>query len=101
VPAATLLAILQMIERSAGRRRTGVRWAARTLDLDVLLYGDEVIRTPTLVVPHPGVVSRRFVLAPLTELCPDRIVPCTGQTVARLLAQAPAADVVRAGIYPL
>ena len=101
VPAATLLAILQMIERSAGRRRTGVRWGARTLDLDVLLFGNEVIRTPALVVPHPGVVSRRFVLAPLAELCPERIVPGTGQTVARLLALAPPADVVCAGLYPL
>jgi 2-amino-4-hydroxy-6-hydroxymethyldihydropteridine diphosphokinase len=99
-PAAALLAILQMVERSAGRRRAA-RWAARTLDLDLLLFGDEVIRTPTLIVPHSGLVSRRFVLAPLAELCPERVVPGTGQTVAQLLALAPAADVASAGLYPL
>ncbi len=100
VPATALLAILQRIERDVGRRRRGARWGARTLDLDLLLFGDEVIRAPALVVPHPGIVSRRFVLAPLAELCPDRIVPGTGQTVARLLSLAPAADVIPAGLYP-
>jgi 2-amino-4-hydroxy-6-hydroxymethyldihydropteridine diphosphokinase len=99
--AQALLGVLQEIERSEGRRRTAVRWAARTLDLDVLLFGDEVIRTRTLVVPHPGIVTRRFVLAPLADLCPERIVPGTGQTVATLLSLASPADVVRAGLYPV
>jgi 2-amino-4-hydroxy-6-hydroxymethyldihydropteridine diphosphokinase len=99
-PAQTLLSMLQLVELAAGRKRPAVRWGARTLDLDVLLYGDEVIRTPALVVPHPGLVTRRFVLAPLAELCPERIVPGTGQTVERLLAQAPAADLAPAGLYP-
>ncbi len=100
-PAPTLLRILQRIERAAGRKRTSVRWSARTLDLDLLLFGDEVIRTPRLVVPHPGLVARRFVLAPLAELCPERVVPGTGRTVARLLALAPPEDLVPAGLYPL
>ncbi len=78
-----------------------MRWSARTLDLDLLLFGDEVIRTDRLVVPHPGIVSRRFVLAPLAELCPDRVVPGTGRTVAQLLAAVPREDVVPAGLYPL
>jgi 2-amino-4-hydroxy-6-hydroxymethyldihydropteridine diphosphokinase len=99
--AQALLGVLQEIERSEGRRRTAVRWAARTLDLDVLLFGDEVIRTRTLVVPHPGIVTRRFVLAPLADLCPERIVPGTGQSVTTLLSLAPPADVVRAGLYPV
>ncbi|HEX9052123.1 MAG TPA: 2-amino-4-hydroxy-6-hydroxymethyldihydropteridine diphosphokinase [Anaeromyxobacter sp.] len=99
--APALLRVLQRIEREGGRRRTPVRWSARTLDLDVLLFGDEVIRTPRLVVPHPGLVSRRFVLAPLAELCPDRVVPGTGRTVAQLLALVPPEDVVPAGLYPL
>jgi 2-amino-4-hydroxy-6-hydroxymethyldihydropteridine diphosphokinase len=99
-PAAGLLRILERVERAGGRRRTSVRWSARTLDLDLLLFGDEVIRTPRLVVPHPGLVSRRFVLAPLAELCPDRVVPGTGRTVAQLLAAVPKEDVVPAGLYP-
>ena len=98
--APALLSVLERVERAAGRRRTSVRWSARTLDLDVLLFGDEVIRTPRLVVPHPGLVSRRFVLAPLAELCPERVVPGTGLTVAQLLARIPPEDVVPAGLYP-
>ncbi len=77
-----------------------MRWSARTLDLDLLLYGDEVIRRPRLVVPHPGLVVRRFVLAPLAELCPDRVVPGTGRTVAQLLALVPPEDLAPAGLYP-
>ncbi len=95
-----LLRVLQRIERAAGRKRTGVRWSARTLDLDLLLFGDQVIRTPRLVVPHPGLAVRRFVLAPLAELCPERVVPGTGHTVAQLLARVPPEDVVPAGLYP-
>jgi 2-amino-4-hydroxy-6-hydroxymethyldihydropteridine diphosphokinase len=100
LPAEALLEALKQVERAAGRRR-GVRWGARTLDLDLLLLEDQVIRRPGLVVPHPELVARRFVLAPLAELCPDRIVPGTGLTVAALLARAPAEDLRPAGLYPL
>ncbi len=96
-----LLDELQRIERAGGRVRSPVRWSARTLDLDLLLYGDEVVRQPRLVVPHPDLVSRRFALAPLAELCPDRIVPGTGRSVAQLLALLAAEDVTPAGTYPL
>jgi 2-amino-4-hydroxy-6-hydroxymethyldihydropteridine diphosphokinase len=95
-----LLDLLQEIERAAGRRPSAVRWGARTLDLDLLLYGDQVIRERRLVVPHPSLAARRFVLAPLAELCPERVVPGTGRTVAQLLEQVPGGDVVRAGLYP-
>lgn len=95
-----LLAVLRLAENAARRRRTGVRWSARTLDLDLLLFGDLVIHQPDLVVPHPEIPNRRFVLAPLAELCPDRLVPGTGATVAQLLARAPAAELACAGIYP-
>ncbi len=101
ISAAGLLAILQLVERGAGRKVTGARWSARTLDLDLLLFGDEVIRRPGLVVPHPGLVSRRFVLAPLAELCPERVVPGTGRTVAQVLALVPPEDVVPSGLYPM
>jgi 2-amino-4-hydroxy-6-hydroxymethyldihydropteridine diphosphokinase len=96
-----LLLLLQDAERTAGRVRGPERWAPRTLDLDLLLHGDEIIRRRTLVVPHPGLVARRFVLAPLAELCPDRVVPGTGRTVAQLLAVAPQEDLFPVGLYPL
>lgn len=99
-PARSLLDALLRIERAAGRRRGPARWTARTLDLDLLLFGDEAVGEPGLVVPHPAMTSRRFVLAPLAELCPERIVPGTGRTVADLLALAPAEDVAPAGLYP-
>ncbi len=99
-PARPLLALLQEIERAAGRRRDGPRWGPRTLDLDLLLFGDEVIRAPDLVVPHPELVARRFVLAPLAELCPDRVVPGTGQSVAQLLARVAPGGATPAGRYP-
>lgn len=94
-----LYELLRRIEAAAGRRRD-LRWGPRTLDLDLLLFEDRVIRTPALVVPHAGVTDRRFVLAPLAELCPELVVPGTGRTVAELLAQAPLADVRAVGIYP-
>ncbi len=97
--AAALLAALFAVERTALRRRD-VRWGARTLDLDLLLYEDLVLRTPSLTLPHPGLLSRRFVLAPLAELCPERVVPGTGATVSELLRAAPANDMAAAGLYP-
>ena len=101
LPPLDLLDVLQRVERTGGRVRTAQRWAARTLDLDLLLYGDAVLRQPRLVVPHPALAFRRFVLAPLAELCPDRVVPGTGKTVAQLLALVPPEDVVTAGLYPV
>jgi 2-amino-4-hydroxy-6-hydroxymethyldihydropteridine diphosphokinase len=99
--AKALLAVLQMAENAAGRRRGGPRWSARTLDLDLLLYGDEVIVDRRLRVPHPEISVRRFVLAPLAELCPDRVIPGTARTVAELLVRAPRDDVAAVGLYPL
>lgn len=76
-PEALLHELLQ-IERLHGRVRDGVRWGPRTLDLDLLLYGDERISTPTLQVPHPGIAERSFVLVPLAELAPDLYIPGHG-----------------------
>lgn len=83
----TLLARLRSLERAAGRRR-GVRNRPRTLDLDLLLYGDRVLRAKDLVLPHPRLAARIFVLAPLSDLAPRRVVPGLGKTVARLLREA-------------
>ncbi|GEJ59361.1 2-amino-4-hydroxy-6-hydroxymethyldihydropteridine diphosphokinase [Anaeromyxobacter diazotrophicus] len=94
-----LLERLLAVEQAAFRER-GLRWGARTLDLDLLLCDDLVVRSPTLTVPHPGLISRRWVLAPLAELCPDRLVPGTGCTVAELLKAVPAYDMKPVGLYP-
>jgi 2-amino-4-hydroxy-6-hydroxymethyldihydropteridine diphosphokinase len=98
--APALHAVLQLAENAAGRRRGGRRWTARTLDLDLLLFGDEIILTRTLCVPHPELATRRFVLAPLAELCPERVVPGIGLTVGALLARVAHDDGVVAGLYP-
>jgi 2-amino-4-hydroxy-6-hydroxymethyldihydropteridine diphosphokinase len=72
-----LLAELQRIECAHGRERP-YRNAPRTLDLDLLLYGDQRIATPTLTVPHPRAHERAFVLAPLAEIAPQQVIPGLG-----------------------
>lgn len=72
-----LLAALMDIEQAHGRERP-YRNAPRTLDLDVLLYGDATIATPTLTVPHPRMHERAFVLAPLLEIAPEVVIPGRG-----------------------
>ncbi len=79
-----LMTRLAAIERDLGRARAE-RWGPRTIDLDLLLYGDAEIRGDNLTVPHPRLTQRRFVLEGLAELCPDRAVPGTGRTVRQLL----------------
>jgi 2-amino-4-hydroxy-6-hydroxymethyldihydropteridine diphosphokinase len=80
-----LLATLHAIELRGGRVRTE-RWGERTLDLDLLLFGDAVIDTPGLRIPHPRMAVRRFVLAPLAQVAPSAVDPLTGRTIAELLA---------------
>ena len=79
-----LLQVLQQIETDLGRRRTE-RWGPRSIDLDLLLYGDLVLTTPFLVLPHPQMAWRRFVLGPAAEVAAEMIHPPTGWTVGRLL----------------
>jgi len=80
-----LLHRLLAIEQSLGRQRRE-KWGPRTIDLDLILYGEEQISTAELTVPHPRLAERRFVLAPLAELAPERTVPGIGRTVRDLLA---------------
>ena len=70
-----LLAHLQAIENFLGRKRTGLRFGPRVIDLDMLLFGSLQIATPTLHVPHPRMAQRAFVLVPLAEIAPDLLLP--------------------------
>lgn len=83
LPAPDLLAALLDIERAAGRTRES-HHAARTLDLDVLLYDDVTISTPSLRIPHPRMHKRAFVLLPLIEIAPDITIPGHGRAMALL-----------------
>ncbi|NIA55584.1 2-amino-4-hydroxy-6-hydroxymethyldihydropteridine diphosphokinase [Massilia sp. TW-1] len=83
-----LLQALFAIEQAHGRERP-YRNAPRTLDLDLLLYGDEIIiDAPTLIVPHPRMHERAFVLAPLAEVAPDLVIPGRGAVSALLASVA-------------
>ena len=81
-----LLSVLQAIEHAHGRIRDGQKWAARTLDLDILLFGDKIISSNELTIPHYGLYERAFVLYPLREIVPESMpIPGHG-TLAQLLA---------------
>jgi len=79
-----LLEFLMAVERELGRTRDGPRFGPRTIDLDLLLYGDEVVDEPGLTVPHPRLHERRFVLEPLAELDDELTVPEKGAVQALL-----------------
>lgn len=81
-----LLFELQAIEKKHGRIRVTHRFGPRTLDLDILLYGDKIINTPNLIVPHPRLPERNFVLYPLAEIAPDLILP-GGESLQSLVEQ--------------
>lgn len=89
--ALALLDQLQAIEQQHHRQRDGQRWGARTLDLDILLYGNEQIHNARLTVPHPEIPNRGFVLKPLHDLAPELNVPGQG-AVSELLARVATDD---------
>lgn len=96
LPARELLDALLGIELDAGReRKPDERWGPRTLDLDLLLYGDAVIDEPGLRVPHPHLHERSFALLPLVEIAPDAMIPGLGSARAALAALDPG------GLQPL
>lgn len=86
--APTLLAACLAAEQQQGRERL-VRWAARTLDVDILLFGQEILATPSITVPHVALAARRFALVPLAELAPQLIHPQLHCTISQLLAACP------------
>jgi 2-amino-4-hydroxy-6-hydroxymethyldihydropteridine diphosphokinase len=94
LPPMDLLRCLQNIENNHGRVRTGEQWGARTLDLDILIYGDQKIDLPDLIVPHKGMADRSFVLYPLFEIAPQLVVPGKGH-IADLVAACPLAGLKR------
>jgi 2-amino-4-hydroxy-6-hydroxymethyldihydropteridine diphosphokinase len=89
-----LLQQCQLIEQRQGRRRGPAPWAPRTLDLDILLYGQKVISDDRLTIPHSGLVERNFVLYPLFEIAPDLVLPQHGP-VASLIAGCIRGDLQR------
>ncbi|HVG07823.1 MAG TPA: 2-amino-4-hydroxy-6-hydroxymethyldihydropteridine diphosphokinase [Thermoanaerobaculia bacterium] len=89
-----LLALAKALELAAGRRR-GARFGPRPLDVDLLLYGDRQSSAPELMLPHPRLRERRFVLEPLAEIAPDLRIPPDSARVRDLLAALPPGQVVQ------
>ncbi|SDS92499.1 2-amino-4-hydroxy-6-hydroxymethyldihydropteridinediphosphokinase [Halopseudomonas xinjiangensis] len=92
--AESLLDHLQDIERAQGRVRKAERWGPRSLDLDILLFGDQIVDTPRLTVPHYHMHHRAFVLYPLAELAPELVMP-DGTPLSALLERCPRAGLER------
>jgi len=92
-PSRLLQALLEL-EREMGRRRTQSK-GPRTIDLDILLFGEQVIDEPGLTIPHPALAQRRFVLEPLAEIAPGVLHPVLGKSIRQLRDALPAGQIVR------
>ena len=90
-----LMAAVLAIEQEMGRHRTEQKKGPRTVDIDILLFDDQVVNSPDVTIPHPALHQRRFVLQPLAEIAPDAIHPVLHKTVRELLAALPAGQAVR------
>ena len=88
-----LLALLKQFEVELGRERS-FRWGPRLIDLDILFYDDLILNTPPLVIPHPRLHERAFVLVPLMDIAPDLVHPVFGKTTRQLLAGMDANGIV-------
>lgn len=92
-----LLEICAAIEADSGRTRD-LRWGPRTIDMDILFYGNMAVKTDRLIIPHPRLLERSFVLAPLEEIAGDFII--SGKSVREHLTALPLAGVERASPFP-
>ena len=97
LPPLALLDALQAIELAHGRQRKAERWGPRTLDLDILLFGDRLISDARLTVPHYHMHARAFVLYPLAEIAPDGLQLADGRSLAALVASCPYEGLERLG----
>ncbi|MEB3292958.1 MAG: 2-amino-4-hydroxy-6-hydroxymethyldihydropteridine diphosphokinase [Synechococcales bacterium] len=95
-----LMSTLLQVESQFGRIRRE-RWGARTLDLDLLLFNDQMLLSPRLEIPHPRMAERAFVLVPLAEIAPDWQDPRSGQSIQQLLHQVDCSEVVRLEVMQL
>ena len=84
LPPLSLLHALKNIETAIGRKHR-IRWGPREIDLDILIYGDMCLQTEKLIIPHPEMHRRRFVLTPLAEIAPDLVHPVLKETIQTLL----------------
>ena len=89
-----LLIYLQQIESVIFERKQQVRWGPRKMDLDLLLYGDQIFEQDNLTVPHPRMAERRFVLQPLSDIAPDLNHPVLGATILELLTTLRSEEIV-------
>jgi GTP cyclohydrolase-4 len=85
LPPATLLSVLKGIESKMGRLPVHPANSPRPIDIDILLYGDQIVDTPDLKIPHPQLTERAFVLVPLAEIAPDLVHPINKQRIKDLL----------------
>ena len=87
-----LLGYLKQIEVELGRERN-FRWGPRLIDLDILFYDNLIIESPPLIIPHPRLHERAFVLVPLADIAPDVVHPVLGQSVLKLLSKLSTAEI--------
>ena len=97
--AAETLALILSIEKNMGRIRT-TKNAPRIIDIDILFFNNEIINQSDLIVPHPEIQNRRFVLTPLQEIAPQMIHPVLNKTIDQLLSQCPDQLAVKKNIIP-